>query len=157
MKSLFPSLIKSLVKPNTKKIKNGLYFTMSTSMHSEGNITKELMGLNEVEVDFIVQVMSVLEPIIFHPSGKINWVDAGYSLHKIFPSDQLKAPTFKQLFSYLGEAVDSYNTEAIKKISKEFATTLFMMDFDDNEEYFLLPEEMTTIEIPDGTRKKLYL
>lgn len=157
MKSLFPSLIQSLVKPNTKQLKNGLHFTMSTSMHSEGTTSKELMGLNSVEVTFIIQTMNVLEPIIFHPSGKINWLEAGNSLYKIFPSDKLQTPTFKQIFSYLGEAVDNNNTEAIESITKEFAETIFMMDFDDNNEYFLLPEEMIMIDIPTGIRKKLYL
>lgn len=157
MKSLFPSLIQSLVKPNTKKIKNGLHFTMSTSLHSEGNISQEFMGLNEKEVEFIIKVMNVLEPIILLPPEEINWVDAGYSIQKIFPKNLSTTPTFKQLFSYLNEAIDSYNTEAIKKISKEFTTTLLMMDIDDNGEYFLFPEEMTTVEVPSGIRKKHYL
>lgn len=155
-KSMFPSLIKSLVKPNTKKIINGIHLIMSTDMHSEGSESLEMMGLNDVEVQFILESMNTLESIIFFPSGSINWVDAGHSLQKIFPKNLDDAPTFKQVFSYLNEAIDSFNTEAVKSITKEFAETLYMMDFDDKNTYYLLPEEIISVDIPSGHRKKLY-
>lgn len=156
-KNMFPSLIKSLISPRTKKIANGIQLSMSTSFHTDGDVSIDFMGLQEGDVQFILKVMSTIEKTVFIPQQNgINWLEVAVDIYKIIPKDTSSAPAFKQIFAYLIEAMESKNVDDMKAISKFFVETVYIKDFEDNEVTFLLPENINTTEIPTGKKKKYY-
>lgn len=153
----FPSLIQCLVRPNTKTLLPGVSIKMSTSLTSDGGNSMEFMGLTEGDVQFILKSFAVLEDTIFFPpNGEVNWVDAATQLYKASPEHSTTAPAFKQVFAYLFEAIEQQDLEAMKEITKTFADILYMQDSDDNNTYYLLPEDIFTTEIPSGKRQRRY-
>lgn len=152
----FPSLMNSLVRPNTKNITQGIHLHMLGNT-SEGSNTVEFMGFTEGDVKFILDSFTFLEDSIFFPvSGEVNWLDAATSFYKAIPENINESPAFKQVFTYFFEAFEQQNIDMLKSLMQEVADIIYIKDYDDKNTYYVAPEEIFSTEMPSGVRKQRF-